>query len=330
MAVRILAARSASDTLTEPSIATLPDLLESEDAVVWVDLSGEGEDEHKVLADIFKFHPLIIEDAFADATHPKIEEFDDYIYVIVRGLDAEAEEPRDVQFVELDIFIGKNYVVTHHSKRMRSIEATIADMRRNPKALRRGAAWVAHQIIDKLVDLYLPLMTKFDEELEALEHEVIKGPQDHHLQLMFDLKGSLQRIRRVAIHQKEVLGKLAQGDLDFVPESAIPFFRDVYDHFVRVTDLGDSFRDLVTAVMTAYMSQQQSKLNEVMKVLTLISTIMLPLTFIAGIYGMNFDPDVSPWNMPELKWFFGYPFALTLMAITAVILLIYFRRKKWL
>ena len=330
MTVRILAARSASDSLTEPSIAVLPDLLGSEDAVVWVDLAGEGEEEQNVLSDIFKFHPLIIEDAFADATHPKLEEFDDYVYLIVRGLDADAEEPRDVQFVELDVFIGKNFVVTHHSKRLRSIEQTMADMRRNPKSLRRGAAWVAHQILDKLVDLYLPLMSKFDEELETLEHEVIKGPHANHLQQIFDLKGSLQRIRRVAIHQKEVLGQLAKGDLDFIPEPSLPFFRDVYDHFVRVTDLGDSFRDLVSAVLTAYMSQQQARLNEVMKVLTLISTIMLPLTFIAGIYGMNFDPDYSPWNMPELRWFFGYPFALVLMAITASILVYYFRRKKWI
>jgi len=134
----------------------------------------------------------------------------------------------------------------------------------------------------------------------------------------------------MSIHQKDVLERLGKGEFDLIPEVALPFFRDVHDHFVRVADLNESFRDLVASALTAYMSQQSAKMNEIMKVLTLISTVMLPLTFIAGIYGMNFDPDTSKWNMPELRWFYGYPFAMGLMFVVAIGLVIYFKSKKWL
>jgi magnesium transporter len=330
VAIRILASRDGGDAIVEPTVDELPALLGSVDCVVWVDLSGEGKEEERLLSDVFKFHPLIIEDAFRDATNPKVEEFDDYVYLIVRGLDSQAEEPRDVQLIELDLFLGRNFVVTHHSKPLRSVENTFTELQRIPKALRKGAPYVAHSILDKLVDYYLPLMTKFDEQIEELEQKVIQDPQSEHLQIIFDMKSSLQRIRRMSIHQKDILERLAKGEFELIPEPALPFFRDVYDHFVRVADLSESFRDLVGSALTAYMSQQSAKMNEIMKVLTLISTVMLPLTFIAGIYGMNFDPEYSPFNMPEIRWLYGYPYAIGLMAVVGIGLVIYFKSRKWL
>lgn len=332
MPIRILAIREDSDSLFEPEFKDVSTLLADPRVHLWLDLEGESSSEvfEALLAGVFGIHPLIVEDVLRDAIHPKIEIFEDYIYVILRGLLAGQDSPRQIETGELDIVVGTNYVITHHLAPLLAVEQAMEDVRRTPRSLKRGVIYVMHCVIDKVVDLYLPLMTRFDEELEALELDVLAAPQHAHLNTIFDLKGSLQRLRRMGIHQKDVLEQLAKLQHKLIPEPALPFFRDVYDHFVRVNDLNESHREMVNAVLTAYMSQQSAKLNEVMKVLTLMSTIMLPLTFIAGVYGMNFSPDSSPWNMPELHWRYGYPFALAAMAATVVGLLWFFKRKDWL
>ena len=167
-------------------------------------------------------------------------------------------------------------------------------------------------------------MDRYDEDLDDLEAKIMADPHPSMLEQIFDLKRSLQRVRRVAVHQKEILQRLSRGEFDLVDRNALPFYRDVYDHFVRVADLTESYRDLVAAVLEMYLSMQSQRLNEVMKVLTLISTIMLPLTFVAGVYGMNFE------FMPELHWKYGYVFALSLMGLITAGLIWYFKRKRWL
>lgn len=329
MPIRIFALQGQSDTLTEPTPADLPLLLAREDVVVWVDLLGEDAENEQLLTDVFKFHPLVIEDAFQDAPHPKIEEFDTYLYLIVRGIDTQHSEPKHLKTAELDIFLGKNFVVTHHSGNVEALEQSIGEIKRQPKVMRRGSAMLMHLLLDRVTDLYLPLIAKFDDAIEDLESAVLKSPDKKTLEDILALKSALQKIRRLGIHQLEVLDTLSSGDIELIPRKWLPFFRDVYDHFVRVTDLADSHRELLSGVLAAYMGEQQARLNNVMKVLTLISTIMLPLTFIAGIYGMNFDPDTSRWNMPELRWLYGYPFALGLMTATAAGLVWLFKKRGW-
>lgn len=330
MTVRIVAFHPDTEELRTPSIEELPQLLTDERHVIWVDMSGQEKEHEHVLADIFGFHPLLVEDALRDAPHPKIEEYGDYVYWIVRGLSPHAEEPTNLEMIELDLFLGKNYLVTHHVGDLRSVLHTREEIERQPRLLKRGAPMLAHMLLDKVVDLYLPLMQKFDEQIDALEQAIMEAPEPRQLQTIFSLKNSLQRIRRLGIHQRDVLEHLSSGECPLIPEKAIPFYRDVTDHFVRVTDRADSYRELVSSALTAYQSQQSARLNQVMKVLTMMSTIMLPLTFIAGVYGMNFDPDSSPWNMPELRWFYGYPAALLLMAVTTLALIWFFKRRGWL
>jgi magnesium transporter len=206
---------------------------------------------------------------------------------------------------------------------MRSVAAVCADIDRGTKLLERGAAWIAHALLDHLTDHYLPVMDAFDDVVDEIETEVVTTPTREALQKIFAVKRSLMRLRRVAMHQKEILLRLSRGEFELIPASTQPFFRDVHDHFVRVADLSDSYRDLVSGALDAYLSTTSNRMNEIMKVLTGFSTVMLPLTFIAGLYGMNFA------EMPELRWKYGYPFALLLMAVTAAVIVAYFRRKRW-
>jgi magnesium transporter len=183
-------------------------------------------------------------------------------------------------------------------------------------------------VLDHLVDAYLPVIDAYDDDIETLENDVLAKAGTPEgtpvLARILALKRSLQSLRRVAVHQRELLLRLARGEFDAFPPESLPYLRDVHDHFVRVGDLADSYRDLVTSALDAYLSVQSNRMNEVMKTLTLISTVMLPLTFIAGVYGMNFD------HMPELKWPFGYPFALALMAGVAASAVLWFRHRRWL
>jgi magnesium transporter len=179
-------------------------------------------------------------------------------------------------------------------------------------------------MVEDITERFLPLMDRLDADIDKLETEILHGTGPPLLEQVFAMKKTLQRLRRVGLHQKEILNRLGRGDFVLIPEETRPFFRDAYDHFVRVVDLGDSFREIVNGAMEAYISINGHKMNEVMKVLTLSSTIMLPLTFIAGLYGMNFDV------MPELHWQYGYFVAIGTMVLTAVALVAFFKRRRWL
>lgn len=333
MATRILALRPGDATPATVPLDDLPALLADPAAIVWVDLLDPGEPERKLLEDVFKLHPTSIEDMLADAPTPKFERFEDYIYVVWHALLPGWEKTKDFTLCDLDVMIGRNYLLTSHNEGLPSIEQAFAKAKGDTETLRKGPASVAALIAEVLTDRFLPLNERLDRDIDALETAIIRDSGPHLLQVIFDLKDSVQRLRRMGIHQREVLNRLSRGsdrDLDIIPEAARPFFRDAFDNFVRVVDGADGFRETVNSTMDAYLSMQGHKLNEIMKVLTLISTIMLPLTFIAGLYGMNFDPEASSLNMPELKWQYGYVACLAVMGVTAVIFVWYFRRKRWL
>jgi magnesium transporter len=292
---------------------------------IWVDLEDRSDETEALLKDTFALHPLTVEDVWVDRASPKVEQLGDYLYVLVH-IARSAPGGTDIDLLELDLIIGPTFVVTHDG----GCGATAAihdELERSPRLLAKGPAWLAHALLDRLVDGYLPLLDDLDDRIEALEADVIAkaGTPDggQVLARIFALKRSLQGLRRVSIREREILLRLARGEFDVVPPSALPYYRDVYDHLVRVADLAESYRDLVTGSLDAYLSAQSNRMNEIMKTLTLISTVMLPLTFIAGVYGMNYD------YMPELKWRYGYPFALALMAAVAVVIVVWFRRRRW-
>ena len=291
--------------------------------VMWIAAHGHDAATDAIMRDVLELHSLTIEDIVADLPHPKIEDFGRYLYIIAHGIDQEGKTPDALQTTELDIVLGERFVFTHQSRPMRSVAAVDAEVTRGCQHFEKGPAWVVHALLDHLIDHYQPLMDTFDEAVDAIEVEVVTQPTQAALMRIFSLKRSLMRLRRVAVHQREILLRLSRGEFALVPPALLPFFRDVHDHFTRVADLCDSYRELVSGALDAYLTTASNRMNEIMKVLTAMSTVMLPLTFIAGVYGMNFE------HMPELKWRYGYPFSLGLMGVVALFMLGYFKRKRW-
>jgi magnesium transporter len=290
----------------------------------WIDLDHEQSPEMDALLEELGLHPLTIEDIWTDNPSPKLESFPSYVYMCAHTLRREKDA---LIHCELDLVLSETFVITHdYTKGVTS--AVAEDLQRSPRLLVRGPAWVAHAVLDKLVDAYLPIIDAFDDDIETLEDDVLAKAGTPEgtavLARILGLKRSLQALRRVSVHQRELLLRLSRGEFGVFPAEMLPYLRDVHDHFVRVGDLADSYRDLVTSALDAYLSVQSNRMNEIMKTLTLISTVMLPLTFIAGVYGMNFE------HMPELKWQLGYPFALGIMAIVAVFAVVWFRYRRWL
>ena len=324
--MEILAYRKGETHIQENlSVEDLPGLLKDPKAVIWVDMESPTEADEQVLLDVFDFHPLTVEDCRENRHYPKIEEFDGYIYFIVHGVRADISPDR-FNTIELDGFLGPNYVITYHHDSFRSINNVKQLLRTTPIACQRGTAFLLHQILDQVVDYYSPVLDDFDARIDELEADIfsLKRPNNEILAEIMDLKRSVLRLRRISVKQMDILHRMSRGEFALIPEEMRPFYRDVYDHLVRVVDLSESYRDLISGSLEAYLSVVSNRLNEIMKVLTIFSAIMLPLTFIAGIYGMNFD------HMPELHSKYGYVAVLGLMMIIAVGMLLFFRRRGWI
>lgn len=307
----------------------LPALLSDESNVVWVDLQGEtpekASEAKDILLNIFHFHYLTVEDCLETRNQPKVEAFPDYLYFIIHGVK---NETNSANFVtkELDGYLGKNFVITFHVERFKSIKNVKTHLRTTPFACRRGAAYLLHQILDQLIDLYMPVVDDFDNSINHLEDRVfnMKRGSTAVLEEIMDLRRSVARLKRISARQLDVLYRLSHGEFPQIPENVLPFYRDVHDHLLRISDLSESYRDLVSGLFEIHFNVTANRTNDVMKVLAIFSAIMLPLSLIAGIYGMNFE------NMPELHSSNGYYMTLATMALIALILLAYFWRKGWL
>jgi magnesium transporter len=291
---------------------------------IWIELDAQSPDASALLAEL-NIHPLTVEDIWGTRSMPKLEDYDNYLYVIVHGV--RAARKGQIDLIELDVVIGEHFLVTHDPTG--EITKDVADeLDRSPRLLAKGPAWLAHALLDHAVDRYLPVVDELDKELAGLEDETLRragtrlGPPV--LRRILRFKRMLMELRRMSIHQREILLRIARGEFDEIPKDAVPFFRDVYDHFLRINDQLDGYRDLISGTLDAYLSVQSNRMNEVMKTLTVIATVMLPITFIAGVYGMNFE------HMPELHWRYGYAYALCLMAAVTLMSLWWFRRRGWI
>ena len=305
--------------------ADLPELLKDESAVIWIDMESPTADDEQILLEVFKFHPLTVEDCRENRHYPKIEEFDGYIYFIVHGVTADISPDR-FNTIELDGFLGPNYVITYHHAMFRSINNVKQLLRTTPIACQRGPAFLLHQILDQIVDFYSPVLDDFDDRIDRLEQDIfaLKRPNSEILTDIMALKRSVLRLRRISGKQMDILHRMSRGEFVLIPNDMRPFYRDVYDHLIRVVDLSESYRDLISGSLDAYLSVVSNRMNEIMKVLTIFSAIMLPLTFIAGVYGMNFD------NMPELHSRYGYFAVIVVMLVVAVGMLMFFKRRGWI
>ena len=307
------------------TVEQLPELLKEEQSVIWVDMEKPTEADEQVLLDIFRCHPLTVEDCRENRHYPKIEEFPDYLYFIVHGVTADTSPDR-FNTIELDGFLGPNYVITYHHEMFRSINNVKKQLSTSPIACQRGPAFLLHQILDQIVDYYSPVLDDFDERIDQLEDNIfsLKRPNNKILEDIMELKRSVLRLRRISAKQMDIFYRMSRGEVHLIPQAMLPFYRDIYDHLIRVTDLAENYRDLIGGALEAYLSVVSNRMNEIMKVLTIFSAIMLPLTFIAGVYGMNFE------HMPELATHYGYFVVWGIMLVVAVGMLFLFWRAGWI
>lgn len=291
-------------------------------ALVWIDAEERTPEVEGLLQEL-KIHPLTVEDIFDTRTVPKVEDFGGYLFVLAHAVQVPEEGPERLRQAELDIVVGPGWVFTHHDARLKTAAQVREDLLRGQRPL--DASRILHLLLDRLVDDAMPAMDAFDDAVDKLEKASLQRiPRRDTVAKVMGLRSALHRFRRTAVHQRELLLRLARGEFERIPREELPFFRDVHDHAVRISDLIDDARDLLGGVLEAHLSMVSNRLNEIMKVLTMIATVFLPISFIASVYGMNFE------FMPELHWRWGYPVVLATMAVTALGLLWWFRRRGWM
>ena len=292
---------------------------------LWVDLAGPTPDELTVLTDDFHFHPLAVEDAVAEVHHPKIETYDGYLYLILHGIDYRRSHEAFATH-DTDFFLGPNYLVTIHDGQTRSVAAVRDVCQRSEHILAEGPAALMHRIIDRMVGNYRPEVDELEKWLNELEGNVFRDPRPELVREILDLKKDITGLRRIALPQRDALGRLARREFPMISDELAYRFRDVYDNLVRIAEEALIFQDRVTSILEAHLSYASFRLNAVMKVLTVITVIFMPLTFVAGLYGMNMKLPLV-WNDTDSRPFW-WIIAGMLVAVGAM--LAFFRKRNWI
>ncbi|MBP7935945.1 MAG: magnesium/cobalt transporter CorA [Phycisphaerae bacterium] len=297
--------------------------------VTWVNVDGLGDVQMiGRLADILALHRLAVEDTVNTHQRAKVEQYRDHLFLVAHmatyndGLETE----------QLSLFLGRNFVVTFQEGRPGDPFDPVRERIRNDvgHVRKAGADHLAYCVIDAVIDGYFPVLETTGERLEEIEDEILTSPTGKTASRVHRIKRDLMTLRRTIWPLREAMNSLLRDPCPYIVDETRLYLRDCYDHTVRIIDFVETCRELGSDLMDLYLSSVSQRMTEVMKVLTIIATLFIPLTFISSIYGMNFHTERSPWNMPELSWYLGYPFALTLMAAMAIGMLAYFRRKGWL
>ncbi len=293
-------------------------------AVLWVDIALPEPDAERILRSVFRFHDLAIEDALSEVHHPKIERYDGFLYLILHGIVIGAHD-HGFLTQDVDFFLGPNYLVTAHGQPSRSIAQQQEICVRHGSVLAQGPPGLLHRIVDMMVDHYRPEVDALEEKLEELERVVFEEPGANPLRDVLALKQDVAALRRIALPERDAIGRLARREFPEIPDAFAYQFRDVYDHLVNLTDEAISLQDRVTGLIDAYLSSQSNRLNQVMKVLTVIATIFMPLTVLTGLWGMNVGlPRFPGGDGAQFWWVMG------IMGALSVGMLWVFRRMEWL
>ena len=293
--------------------------------VTWLNVNGLHDvGILKKLGDHFNIHPLILEDILNTHQRPKIEVFDDYVYIVLKMIGYN-EDSKELNIEQVSLILGPHYVITLQERPGDIFDSLRTRIRDNKGRIRRGAPdYLTYAIIDIVVDHYFLVLEKLGETIEIMEDAVVEHPTPSLMHEMHYLKSELIALRKAVWPLREMISTVVREEIGLITENSMPYFHDIYDHTIQVVDTVETYRDMVSGLLDVYLSSVSNKMNEVMKVLTIIATIFIPLTFIAGIYGMNFD------FMPELHWRWAYPAVWGFMLVILVGMIVYFRKKKWL
>jgi len=293
--------------------------------ITWINIDGVHEVKIiEELGKIYNFHPLILEDIVDTDQRPKIKDFGDYIFIILK-MHYYDKENNEIKIEQVSLIFGKNYVISFQEREGDVFDSIRERIRNNIGRIRKARAdYLIYALMDAIIDNYFTILEKLGEETEELEAKVIKDPVPANLQIIYKLKSELIFLRKSVWPLREVISILEKGESVLIDKSTNIYLRDIYGHTIQVMDTVETLRDVISGTLDVYLSSVSNKMNEIMKVLTIIATIFIPLTFIAGVYGMNFQ------YMPEIKWFWGYPAVLLGMSIIGIVMVIYFKRKKWM
>jgi magnesium transporter len=294
------------------------------DVYIWVDVEAPTEEETQMLLEgVFNFHPLAIEDCVAVSERPKIDQYDTYLFMIVHAIDFSRQE-HEFATTELNVFIGKNFLVTYHRGSVRSVQSTHERVRKNPTTVARAPDRLAYFVLDLLLDNYAPAIENLAGDIDDLEQEILSKPNAGTLNDIVSLKKQVQRLRQILSPQREVISRLAHGEYTPMRAALLPYYRDLLDRMARYNDLAESYRESLNSAVQALLNLQQARTNQVVKVLTILATLSLPLLAVTSFYGMNFR------HMPELQWRFAYLWVLGVTLVFTGGVYFYLRRRNWL
>ena len=314
---------------TDLSIEEVKELLTDPESKVWLDFEDTApEEDEPVLREVFGFHRLAIEDALKQSHVPKLDDWEDYLYIVLHTVVLGVADGGSVDTLELDIFLGKNYLVTHHDKQIDALERVWSAIQTDQRYYKNGVDRLLYRICDEIVSSYMPVVEALDKSIDDTEDMVFNDPSPRALEKIFSLKRDVLHLRRVIGPQREVLNRLARDDYAVIEVRTRVYFRDVYDHLVRMHDITETVRDLVSGALDTYLSVINNRMNDIMKTLTVITTLFMPISFLTGFFGMNFFVAIPPFSsfttMPVLVA------VLLMMILVPLAMITWIRRRGWL
>lgn len=327
--IRSLFTNSSGKIEYDLSLERISTILRNKSGLLWLDMIEEDIPASEViLRDIFEFHPLAVADALSQSHVPRVDDWGNYLYIVLHAPIFNRDDNEPFTTNEVDFFLGKHFLVTYQSERVPAIENLWKILERDSRFLQKGPDHLFYKLADDLVAEYMPLVEELDEIIDTIEDRIFEKPSNQLLENIFLMKRSLAHLRRMIAPQREVFNKLARGDDQIIDRNDRVFFRDIYDHLVRLYDITESLRDLMGSVLDTYLSAVNNRMNEVMKTLTIITTLFMPLSFLVGFFGMNFfvpNPPISGWvSQPAF-------YAVLLATISLPIgMFIWMRRRKWM
>ena len=302
-------------------------------SVSWIDVLGLGnQDTWRGLGKVFNLHPLTQEDVVNVPQRPKVEDYENQLVIIAWMVMLNPDSDNDSFYKEqVSLILGKHYLLTVQEEPKYDCFGAVRDRIRTNKGIirKQGVDYLAYTLLDAIIDGFFPVLEEYGERIDELEDEVVVNPTRKTLEKIYQIRRELLTLRRAIWPQRDAINALIRDGSNLISPDVRIYLRDCYDHTIQVMDMVETYRELTSGLMDVYLSSVGNKMNEIMKLLTVISSIFIPLTFIAGVYGMNFNTEKSPWNMPELNWYWGYPLCLALMLAIAGGLVFFFWRRGW-
>lgn len=297
--------------------------LAREDLIMWVDMTAPSDEESFVLTHDFKFHPLAIEDVISEVPRPKLDDYGEYLFLVFQLADYMGKE-KGLKISEVDFFLTKNCLVTVHFDDHPVFDNLYVRAKKDDRLFMRGADFLFHAVLDGVVDNYTATLDLLEFEVDAVEDDVFEEPEEETVKTIFSIRRVIHQLKRIAHPQSEVLSLIIREEYPLISERSSLYLSDILDHMQRINDTADSHRDTLISALEVYFSSVSTRTNEIIKVLTIFTAILMPPTFLVGLYGMNFK------YMPEFNWKYGYAFFWVLVIIITVLLLFFFKKKKWI